>query len=313
MASPETQLPHVAEPVQSAYQKWVDWLAFEKRLAAHTLTAYKIDLRSFIDFLIQHTQPDAPLCLKDLEQLDASAFRSWLTHLKFQKKQAPASMARALSTLRNFFSFLNVNNVLQNEVLEQIKAPKLPQNIPKSTSKESFFALIDTLSHEHDWQAKRDIALFTLIYGTGLRISEALSLTQKQLSGSDLRIRGKGNKDRFVPLLQPVLEKVHAYLSACPYELSPNAPVFYGSRGGILTATYAQKKMKDLRRKLGLPETLTPHALRHSFATHLLSNGADLRVIQELLGHSSLSTTQKYAHADLNHILEVYKNKHPRG
>jgi integrase/recombinase XerC len=305
---------YLDEDISHAVKLWLEWLQYEKRVSAHTLTAYQTDISFFFNFLKEHLSLEKKISLATLNKLPPSTVRSWMSHLKFKKKHAATSIARALSSLKNFYAYLNTNNLTHNESLEQIRAPKLPQTLPKSTSPESFFALIKTLKEEDKgWISKRDMALFTLLYGTGLRISEALGLKQKQLLQNELRIQGKGGKERLVPLLSQIPLIIHSYLDECPYPKDKNAPVFYGIRGRVLSAGIAQKKIKDIRRRLGLPETLTPHALRHNFATHLLAKGADLRVIQELLGHSSLSTTQRYAHADLNHILEVYKKKHPRG
>ena len=300
--------------VQKSYKTWGEWLCYERRLSLHTLVAYQNDIAAFFTFLIKVYGLSERCSLETLQALQPSDIRAWLSYEKFKKKQAATSIARGLSSVKSFFAYLAATEILETQAFDVIRGPKLPKSIPKSLNIQDLFRLLDHLSLQEGWQSLRDVALFTLVYGTGVRISEALNLTQKHVEGgADLCIHGKGNKQRIVPLLPEVLKKIKEYLAVCPYKKTPESPLFYSARGKVLAATNAQKKLKDLRRALGLPETVTPHALRHSFATHLLEEGADLRVIQELLGHSSLSTTQRYAHANLKHIQDVYRQRHPRG
>ena len=292
-----------------------DWLAYlrdERRASAHTLAAYRRDLESFTRFLAGHLGklPD----LDDLATLRLADFRAWLAR-RAEEDRAKTSTARAVSSVRGFFRYLKRHGKVENAAIGALRTPKLPQALPKPLSPDE---TEDTVARIGDvagdpWMALRDTALVTLLYGCGLRISEALSLERKAAPfGDSLRIKGKGNKERIVPVLPAVGDAVAAYLAACPYRLKPNDPLFVGARGARLQAGVVQRQLRKVRRYLGLPETATPHALRHSFATHLLSGGADLRAIQELLGHASLSTTQRYTAVDKAQLMEVYARAHPR-
>jgi integrase/recombinase XerC len=250
-----------------------------------------------------------------LAELTVSDFRAFLARRRARGAES-RTLARQLSSLRSFYRFAEKQGLFRNAALSAIRAPKLPHAVPKplSPGKASELAKADALATEETprWVLARDAAVLTLLYACGLRISEALGLTSRQLDQPVLTITGKGNKTRIVPLLPVAREAVARYLDLCPFTLSPKEPMFRGVKGGPLNARNIQLLIARLRGALGLPDTATPHALRHSFATHLLANGADLRVIQELLGHASLSTTQVYTEVNRAHLLEQYRKAHPR-
>jgi integrase/recombinase XerC len=224
-------------------------------------------------------------------------------------------LARSLSAIKSFFRFLEREGVLATEALNTLRAPKAKKSLPKALTVREAKATITATEEMEDrpWVAARDIAVLTLCYGAGLRISEALSLSRADLEGPTLRVTGKGGKTRLVPLIDPVRAAVETYLGLVPFKLTPSQPLFRGVKGGVLSPRLIQMRMAVLRSALGLPPGATPHALRHSFATHLLGRGGDLRAIQELLGHASLSTTQIYTAIDTDRLLEAYRAAHPRG
>jgi len=291
---------------------WRAWLAVERNCSEHTLDGYGRDLSTFLKFLLDHLGYTPGL--QDLEYLKPADFRSYLAK-RSMDGLSKSSTARAVSTLRNFFRYLDKEDILQNAAIRSLRTPKLPQSIPKPLSAAEAKAALRTFGEMHDtpWIADRDIALMTLIYGCGLRISEALNLNVGEIpEDGALVITGKGNKQRIVPLLPVVTKAVDHYLSNCPFGLRKGEPLFVGARGKRLNAGVVQRQMRKVRALLGLPDTATPHALRHSFATHLLADGGDLRTIQELLGHASLSTTQRYTKVDSARLTEVYRDAHPR-
>jgi len=302
-----------AEPgLVSAIEDWCAWLAHERRTSPHTLDAYGRDLGRFLRFLTEHL--GFPPGLRDLENLTAADFRSYLAR-RSTEGLARTSTARAMSTLRGFFRFLDRAGLARNGAIGGIRTPKVPASVPKALSEADALEAVDAVAEvsEEPWIAKRDAALLTLLYGCGLRIGEALALNRGRAPrGDSMVVTGKGNKQRVVPVLPVVAEAVADYLAACPYHLEADDPLFVGARGGRLNAGVAQRQVRRLRGLLGLPETATPHALRHSFATHLLAGGGDLRTIQELLGHASLSTTQRYTGVDSQRLMAVYRNAHPR-
>jgi len=288
---------------------WTDYLRYEKHASRHTMRAYAGDVTQFIRFLVDHN--GGPPSLNDLSDVDIRAFRSWMSRRAIDGASA-ASRARSLSGVKNFLSWLDKNGIMHNAAINTVRSPKKPHKLPRPLYEKQALSFIKDMADE-SWIDKRNRALFTLLYGCGLRIEEALSLTITNLPRDDyVRVIGKGNKERQVPVLKIVDDMLADYLKACPYPQSPERAVFLGSRGKKLNQGVAQKAMRDIRRALDLPETATPHALRHSFATHLLQNGANLREIQEMLGHASLSTTQRYTEIDSKKLLEVYKKAHPR-
>jgi integrase/recombinase XerC len=292
---------------------WFAALEHERGATPHTLQAYHRDLRQFLGWL-KGELGHAP-CLGDLARLDAKRFRAFMAHRR-RAGFSGRSLARTMSALRSFFRWLEAEEVAKNRGIRQIALPKVGHGIPKPLTVVKAAAVVDAgPSVELDWIAARDAAVLLLLYGSGLRISEALGLTRREapVGGRDvLRIVGKGGKERLVPVLPVTQAAVARYLELCPIPLEADGPLFRGAKGGRLSPRIVQLAMERARAALDLPETATPHALRHSFATHLLSAGADLRQIQELLGHASLSTTQVYTEVDRERLLAVYDAAHPR-
>jgi len=252
--------------------------------------------------------------LTGMSALSPADFRAYLA-LRAGQGRERTTLARGLSVLRGFVRFLERRKLAAAPALAVLRSPKLPASVPKPLTVADAGAAIDTVGElsASAWQQKRDIAILTLLYGCGLRISEALGLSLGEAPRGDaLVVTGKGRKQRHVPVLPAVAEAIADYLAACPYPLTRDGPLFVGARGGPLNPRLVQRQMQLLRGMLGLPDTATPHALRHSFATHLLSGGGDLRAIQELLGHASLSTTQRYTKVEPEHLLKVYEAAHPR-
>lgn len=298
--------------MQSALRSWIRWLRDERRSSPHTVDAYTRDLAGFLTFIAGHL--GASPTLAALETLAARDFRAWLAR-RANDGLERTSTARALSVLRSFFVWLERNDRARNHAIRTVRTPKQPNAVPKPLDEADATAAVDDIGilASEPWIADRDIAVMTLLYGCGLRISEALSLTRAQApSGDSIRVLGKGGKERMVPVLPVVREAIEAYITSCPYPLAADEALFRGARGGPLGARAIQRQMQKLRGLLGLPESATPHAMRHSFATHLLAGGGDLRSIQELLGHTSLSTTQRYTAVNTEKLLRDYKATHPR-
>jgi integrase/recombinase XerC len=297
--------------VQGHIVRWLRDLNSVRRLAPKTLDAYGRDLHQFLTFLSGHTGgPISNMTLKDLRAADIRAYMA----ARRQDNLGAPSLARALSAIKSFFRFLERDGVLSIEALNVVRTPKQPKPLPKAlTVSEAKSAITATAQLEEiPWIAARDMAVLSLCYGAGLRISEALALTRADLDGAALRVTGKGNKTRLVPLMAQVRAGIDAYLKLCPFTLNASQPLFRGAKGGVLSPRLIQFRVAELRGALGLPPSATPHALRHSFATHLLGRGGDLRAIQELLGHASLSTTQIYTAVDTERLLECYRAAHPR-
>ncbi len=302
----------LADPVVSAQiADWQRELGAVRRLAPLTHEAYLRDLGQFITFLAAHTGGEVRLAtLKDLRAADIRAFLAARRNDGVNSR----SLARALSALKSFFTFLERQGVVATEALNTIRTPKQPKSLPKALTVLEAKATIKTTDEleEKPWVAARDMAVISLCYGAGLRISEALALTRIDLEASTLRVTGKGGRTRLVPLIAPVRQAIDTYLGLTPFRPAPDEPIFRGEKGGVLSPRIIQLRMQQLRGALGLPPSATPHALRHSFATHLLGRGGDLRMIQELLGHASLSTTQLYTAVDTDRLLESYRAAHPR-
>ena len=305
--------------VAEAQSAWHDWLQSERRFSAHTLTAYQHDVATFLGFMTSYL--GAAPTLDALGKLKPAEFRAWLAE-RGRQGLARTSTARAFASVRSFFRFLDKNGLAHNASIASVQTPKLPRSVPKALSERDMEDLLDAESDQDraPWLDLRDTAVLILLYGAGLRIGEALALTKAEVdellkSGNDtLAITGKGNKTRMVLLLPQALQALKAYRDACPWlaAAKPGDRVFLGARGGALDPAIVQKRVREIRRSLGLAESVTPHALRHSFATHLLGAGGDLRAIQELLGHASLSTTQRYTDVDAARLAAVYRNAHPR-
>jgi integrase/recombinase XerC len=301
----------VTSGLQDIVNQWQSWLLHNKHASRYTLVSYGNDLSHFFSFLSVHL--GGRVGTPQLAPLEARDFRAWLAqrHGEFEA----SSTARALSTIKSFFRYLEKQGIATNAAIFHIRGPKIKKSLPKALAEEQAAMAVEHISTQHEdaWVNKRDLALLVLIYGCGLRIGEALSLRYKDIPQGDVvSIIGKGNKQRQVPVLPVIKEAIADYLSHCPYPFTPDAPLFLGQRGKALDPAIFQRELRKLRQSLGLPETTTPHAFRHSFATHLLAGGGDLRSIQELLGHASLSTTQRYTHVDKTRLLAAYKNAHPR-
>jgi len=316
---PEPIAPASADPTLAlAMTHWLAHLRAERRLSPKTLEAYARDLRQFLDFLCGHWGEHVTLTrLAAIEAIDIRAFLA----MRRAEDIASRSLMRALAGLRSFGRFLEREGRGRVGALSAIRAPKVGKSLPKPigmTAAKRFTDADERAGETREqWILARDAAVMALLYGSGLRISEALALKRRDVpkpgEGDVLIVTGKGNKTRMVPVLKNVLQLVQDYVATCPHPLPPGGPVFVGARGGPLSPRIIQLAMERMRGALGLPDSATPHALRHSFATHLLSRGGDLRAIQELLGHASLSTTQIYTGIDSERLLEVYRQAHPRG
>ena len=301
-----------AADLAAAIADWRRWLTSERRVSLHTLDAYLRDLAAFLLFMTEHQGGEPDLAV--FGAFKPADFRSYLAH-RSAIGIGRSSIARGTSTLRNFFRFLERAELVHNPAIKTVRTPRLPKTVPKALDEEDALAAIRDAgaAQSEPWLAARDTALLLLLYGCGLRIGEALSLTCGDTPrGETLRVVGKGRKERIVPVLPVVREAIAAYRKLCPFPPETDAPLFVGARGKALNPGVVQRQMRYLRARLGLPETATPHALRHSFATHLLAGGGDLRTIQELLGHASLSTTQRYTVVDAARLSKVYQSAHPR-
>ena len=303
----------VAAPdLRAEIRNWYAHLMGEKRLAQLSLIAYIRDVGSFFEFFCDHH--GGPADLDAIRNLHLRDFRSYLAKRR-NDGMTSRSLARVLSSLRSFFKFLDQNGVASSAALKALRTPKVPHGIPKPVSAVNALELIAETEELDNapWVAARDAAILTLLYGCGLRIAECLSLNRGQAPlPPTMRITGKGNKERLVPVLPVARNAVETYLALVPFGLTNDDPLFVGAGGKRLNPRVISGLVAHLRRRLGLPDSVTPHALRHSFATHLLAAGGDLRAIQELLGHASLSTTQIYTEVDSQHLLDIYDKAHPR-
>ncbi len=286
---------------------WLQSLARERQMSPKTVEAYHRDLQQFGRFLAAHLGKSASI--SDLSQLTSSDFRSFLAARRNRDIQS-RTLARQISTLRSFFSFAARQGHFKNPALSAVRPPKLPHRLPRpltisDATQAAQGELID--GDATPWIKARNRAVFMLLYACGLRISEALTLTRQDFKRDPMMVKGKGGKERLVPLLPEVRTAVDAYAALCPFELNATDALFRGAKGGPLSARVVQLLMQQMRGALGLTDSATPHALRHSFASHMLSAGADLRVIQELLGHASLSSTQIYTDVNRTHLMTQYK------
>ncbi len=308
-----TEASPVDHDLMAAGGAWLEHLAAERAASDHTIAAYERDLRQFLIFLSRSL--GRPPELGDLAGIDVRTFRAFLAARRRSGAQS-RTVSRGLSSLRSFFKWLENQDLMKNRAVLQVAMPKLAHGVPRPLTVDKAAEVVrQTQAAVLDWVVARDSAVMLLLYGSGLRISEALGLRLRDapLPGRDvIRITGKGGKQRIVPVLPVTQEAVGNYLSLCPYPLDGDDALFVGAKGGPLSPRIIQLAMQRLRHRMGLPDTATPHALRHSFATHLLSAGADLRQIQELLGHASLTTTQIYTEVDRDRLLAVYDAAHPR-
>jgi len=298
--------------LENAITHWENWLSGVKRASEYTLISYKNDLANFLNFLNEHL--GEKIGFSELQNLETQDIRAWLSGRVLAGYET-SSNARALSTVKNFFRYLEKQGKIKNAAVLSVRGAKIKKSLPRALNETQAADALAELPHLHteSWINARDLALLTLIYACGLRVGEALSITYGEIpTGDSLVITGKGNKQRKVPVLPIVRSAIAEYISLCPHSFSKDTPLFLGLRGSALDAAVFQRQLRVLRNSLNLPDSTTPHAFRHSFATHLLSAGADLRSIQELLGHASLSTTQRYTHVDKNRLMAAYKNAHPR-
>ena len=291
------------------------WLANQKALndaAKNTLTAYQTDVLGYLAFISEHLGQSTGLTA--LKSVKAADMRAWMAHERGRGVSA-RSLARSLSAVKTFYKWLAEREGFEPTAVLSVRSPKFQKKLPRPLAEDAAKAMIETveLQASKNWVALRDAAVVTMLYGCGLRISEALGLTGASLPLSDsIIIDGKGGKQRVVPVIDAAKSAVARYVHACPFDLTQDQPMFRGTRGGALNPRIIAKVMEQARMQLGLPATATPHAMRHSFATHLLNAGGDLRAIQELLGHASLSTTQAYTAVDTARLMEVYEKAHPR-
>lgn len=322
---------HSAERLLSAFLKW---LAHERRASVHTLNAYQHDLTRFLQFLEPYKGEE--ITSQSLADLSHIEIRAWLAYEAIAplpkghdkgayhtEEGAVRTRKRRLSALKSFYKYLHRHYGIENSAISLVSSPRIPSPIARAVSVKQALDIGHDIgmNEKENWLALRDEAFFTLLYGTGLRISEALSLNTgsirallatKTNQSLILRVVGKRQKERLIPLLPIIIDKLQAWLKVHPFAYEDDSPLFVGARGKRLQPGVAQKNLRIYRRMMGLPEYVTPHALRHSFATHLLAGGGDLRTIQELLGHASLSTTQRYTLANEHHLRKVWQQAHPR-
>lgn len=293
--------------------RWLASLSAVNGASDKTVIAYRDDVAGFLGFLTGHYNRTVSKSV--LADISIKDMRAWIAFER-SKSRSPRSVARSLSAVKSFFRWLHSAEDIEAAAVFSTRAPRFQKPLPRPVERRAAKSIIETVELQSldGWIATRDVAVVTLLYGCGLRISEALSLKRKAAPlGAQVRIIGKGAKERIVPVLPAARRAVDRYLELCPYDLDPDHALFVGKRGGQLNPRIIQKVMAQTRMQLGLPSTATPHALRHSFATHLLEAGGDLRAIQELLGHASLSTTQAYTAVDQARLMEVYRKTHPKG
>ncbi|HEY1927130.1 MAG TPA: tyrosine recombinase XerC [Caulobacteraceae bacterium] len=298
---------------EASLEDWLAHLALERRASPRTVVAYRACLESFARFMVMHL--DGPLSPEALARISAADFRAYLAFRRSEDHLASRSLAQAVSAIRAYYRYLDARCGLPNEDVLRVRGPRVRPTAPRPVSIGEAHELIASATERPalPWIALRDRAVLVLMWGCGLRISEALGVRGRDLPlAESLRVTGKGGKTRFVPVLQPVRDAIAAYLEAAPFEVAPEEPLFRATRGGPLRPRQVQALMQSLRQTLGLAESATPHALRHAFASHLLGAGADLRSIQELLGHASLSTTQRYTAVDAAGLMRAYAGAHPR-
>lgn len=301
----------MARSAEDLKKLWLASLAHERRASPNTLRAYGDDAARFIAFLHEHLGEG--VSERSLARLSPADIRAFIT-VRRSQGLGPRGVQRALAAVRSFFRYLARENILENAAARSVRTPRIQRGLPRPLSENDAARAIEQAgTHSVEWLAARDVALLTLLYGAGLRISEALSLRRGDVPlPSSLTILGKGSKERVMPLLDAVRDAIDVYEKRIPFAGAKGSPLFLSRRGRAMSAREAQLLMEKLRGALGLSERATPHAMRHSFATHLLANGGDLRSVQELLGHASLSTTQTYTQIDTKKLRDVYEKAHPR-
>ena len=305
-------LPEASDGALAALDAWLEHLSAVRNASPQTCIAYRRDVGGFLRFQAGHV--GGPMGVRALGEVSVRDVRAWMADAR-ERGLDPRSVARALSAVRGFYRWLDERHGVASAAVATMRGPRLKPRLPRPVAIEAARKVLDLADcqHREGWIGLRDVAVLTLLWGCGLRISEALSLTGAQVPlGEVLTVRGKGGKERQIPVVDAARDAVDAYVAAAPHDLSADGPLFRGMRGGALNPRAIQKLMQGLRMQLGLPDTTTPHALRHSFATHLLEAGGDLRAIQELLGHASLSTTQVYTAVNQERLLDIYDRAHPR-
>jgi integrase/recombinase XerC len=305
---------------RAALAAWLEHLAHERRASPRTVRAYGDNVIAYLNFLQRHRGEAQSVA--DLGEITAAELRAYLAFRRDGDSSrdegglSPRSLSQSLSSIRAFHRYLDQRLGAPNAAIGLVRGPRIKVGAPRPVTEDQAHGLIAELGLDpdrDDWEVARDEAVLTLLWGCGLRISEALSLTRRDAPlDESLRITGKGGKTRIVPVLDAVRERIDAYVAVLPFALAPDEPLFRAKRGGPLSPRHVQATMQGLRGRLGLSDRATPHALRHSFATHLLGAGADLRAIQDLLGHASLSTTQRYTQVDAAGLLAAYGKAHPR-
>ncbi|MFV9875505.1 MAG: tyrosine recombinase XerC [Rickettsiales endosymbiont of Dermacentor nuttalli] len=301
---------YIDDEIYELHLKWQAYLRDERLYSNHTLKAYGNDLTCFLLFLNKHFSEI--ITIKKLQIITIADIRSFLA-MRRNDNQSTSSLARNLASVRSFFKYLYKNKLLDNEIMFNMRTPKRFTLLPRSLTQEQLQKILSFVEEdENHWTIKRDFALLLLIYGAGLRITEALSITKKQLYNDSLIIKGKRGRERMIPMLDIIKNSIEEYLKVCPYKLENEDQIFRGLQGKILNPGVFQRYIRNVRRQLNLPENVTPHSFRHSFASHLLALGVDLKSIQELLGHSSLSTTQHYTNVDSERLMTLYNKFHPR-
>ena len=297
--------------LEKHFKSWIDNLSNIRDLSENTVISYKNDIQKFFIFLESHL--GSPPNINNIKKLEISDFRSFLSYQRNNGINSN-SIARNVSSLKSFFNHLIKEEIIENSAISSLKSPKLKKSLPRPINVDLAIKVIKQAEEieEEKWIGLRNKAILLLLYGCGLRISEALSLNYNDVQNEDhILIKGKGEKERIVPMMPYIKKGIENYLEACPKEIVSDEALFIGKRFSRLSPRIIQYALEKIRTTLSLPETATPHALRHSFATHLLDSGGDLRTIQELLGHSSLSTTQKYTKVETSKLLDTYKKAHP--
>lgn len=299
--------------LQNALQMWLLWLKAEKKFSQHTLLAYEADFITFLNFLVTHY--GKAIGLQMLADINLSDIRAWFSY-RYHRKLSFRSTSRALSVVKSFFKFIDKNYAIHNSAIGNVDGPKYKKSLPRALSVEASLMMTGNIADfaSESWLGERDTALLMLIYGSGMRISEALALKRKDLSDDrTVKILGKGGKERILPLLPIVKEQINIYLKSCPYHIENDGYIFLGAKGKKLSSIVFARQIQTMRQAFDLPAGTSPHSFRHSFASHLLAKGGDLRTIQELLGHASLSSTQIYTKIDASRLMDVYHQAHPRG
>ncbi len=301
----------IDKEVQGIIKTWMEYLSQQKRYSEHTSKAYITDLFYFINFINSHNENI--VTTKVLQGFSTQDFRSWLASRK-RRDLLGSSNARALSVVRSFYRYLKKSHDIENQAIFNMQISNANKPLPKALSKDAALEATNNIEiMSDDWTGKRDQAILSLMYGAGLRISEVLSIKKSdlnQFANSQLLIKGKGGKERVVPIMQFIINSINSYITDCPYDLSDK--IFVGSKGKNLNPDVFRHRLQKLRKFLNLPDYASPHAFRHSFATHLLAGGGDIRTIQELLGHQSISTTQRYTKIDAENLISAYKKFHPK-